>query len=136
MSAMTILVTREPKILSSAPFAAPRYGQAANSGARTSAQSAGRRRDRIPLTLDRLTRQRELAGEHDRQDHHRRLRLVEFTSDELGKRISDEAKPDASGDRVGERHGDRGHYRRGVFGDVLPIDLREPARHHAGDIEK
>src|SRR5262249_6889843 len=50
--------------------------------------------------------------------------------------ISDGAEPDAGGDGIGERHGDRGHHRRRIFGDVLPFDLGKPARHHAGDIKQ
>src|SRR5262245_12120284 len=100
---MTILVTREPKILSSAPSAAGIGAATAVSSATASSGPAPS--DRI-VSLRSTTRQRELDGEDDRQDHHRGLRLGELAGDEFGKNISDEAEPDAGGDGIGQWHGD------------------------------
>ena len=55
---------------------------------------------------------------------------------DLDTGVRDEAERDAVGDRKGERHRDRGDDGRCRFGEVVPFDLGEAARHQTGDVEK
>ena len=98
-----------------------------------------RRRQRRVLKARRVMHQFGTANftrEQRGEDHHRRLRLGEAAGEDLAQRIGDEAEPDAGRDREGERHRDRRHHRRRIFGDVVPVEPGEPLRHHAGDIEQ
>src|SRR4051794_29291593 len=86
------LVTREPKIFSSAALAR------ATAPSRTTSATIARNA-RMPSPGDR-----ELDAEQYRQHHHGGLRLGAFPGDQLAHHVGDEAEPDAGRDRIGQRH--------------------------------
>src|SRR5262245_18672410 len=128
-SAIIILVTREPKILSSADVAA--LDCTATISSANAIRTSGRLRcpGMTPPDSFLLFRQREPDGKDDRQDHHRGLRFGELAGDDLRQRVGDEAEPDAGGNRVGERHGDRRHQRRSVVRDVDAVHIGHYCHH-------
>src|SRR5215471_682427 len=125
ISAMTILVTREPNILSSAPWATP---------PRTMTTATAAQKTRRTLRL--LTRQCKLERKQDRQHHDGRFGLGEPPGHDLGRGVRDESKADAGRDRVGQRHRHRRDDGRTIVGDVVPRHLGEALCHHTGDIEQ
>src|ERR1051325_4220414 len=122
------LVTREPKIFTSAEWAGwPSTSRPSNATTPCSLFS--------PLIL-RSSGNRKLDAEDNGQHHHGGLRLAPFAGDQLAQHISDEAEANSGRDRISQRHRHRGYHRRRVLRDVAPFDLREALRHHAGDIEQ
>src|SRR5712691_7145431 len=73
---------------------------------------------------------------HDKQQgehNHRRARLGKPPGQQFDRGIADETEGNPVGDREGQRHGQRRHDGRGVFGDIIPVELGKAAGHQAGD---